>query len=333
MSLLVYIVLFCSCNLLYSQNTNKIDDIINKANQYYRQAQNDTVLVRSIDLSAMAIGVIMDYLPNSKVLIDQVKYAEAVTPMLKFNANKCIMLLALANYMQEPLDDKTAEHIKWLVMQDCNLLLASLELNSTMNFLWGSLNYDEVYFMRGMAKYYLNMPYHDDLEKAGEKGKQFLLTNNKTDPSNNITTDYSTYYNPRYGFYITYPSYLYIQGESENLDGKSFFSKDAKIKLTVSAIPNFSNTTTEHLMITEKQNLLDDKCSVTYSFAKNNKIVLSGHLPNGNIYYQKTVICSLYSQTYDEDIDVIATARVEYPTTEKKKGTEIIELFNKFPSR
>lgn len=173
-SLLVYISLFSCCNILYAQDTNKIDDIIDKANQYYVQAQNDTVLIRSIDLSSMAIGVIMDYLPNSKALIDQVKYAEAITPMLKFNANKCIMLLALVDYTKEPLDEKAAEHIKWLVMQDCNLLFASLELNSTINFLWGSLTYEEVYFMRGVAKYYLNMPYRDDLNNAGEKGQQFL---------------------------------------------------------------------------------------------------------------------------------------------------------------
>jgi hypothetical protein len=79
-----------------------------------------------------------------------------------------------------------------------------------------------------------------------------------------------------------------------------------------------------------KSSLFSEGYSVTYSYAKNGKVVLSGYTPNGKIYYQSNVICKLYSPEYGY-VDVLACANVIYPQSDKSRGEAIVSYFSNFP--
>lgn len=298
---------------------------IETAKRYYLQAQNAKTIEEAIRLSGNAVKTIRQYLtdyPDANLLFTM----EAVIPMAKFNADKCLSVLALSKKANKQLDQNMLNDYQNLLRLDIAFLFTALDLNDKIEFLWGTLNKEDVYYIQGCAKYFYGQPYYEDLQKAGEKGKQFLQALKP-----NTLHGYSIYHNHRFGFYLTYPSYLYSQEENEHTDGQSFFSYDGTIKLTSSARFNIDGESIGQLAQFEKSLLVADGCSITYSAIKNNWMVLSGYTTNGNIFYQKTVVCSLFSPGYNDMVNIIATAYVQYPQSEKTKGDQIIKQFSKFP--
>lgn len=323
-AILTLMVGLFAITIISAQNLNNVDRVISEAKGCYAQAQKATNRVQRLDLSYQAIQIIMGNLPDDD-LASQLRCAETVKPMLLFFMENSKELLATAKFTNEALPDGLIQVMKDTNMKVCATIFWLLDLNSKIKFIWDEkFNTEYAYFLRGRAKFFLNMPYIDDMNKAGQIGQQFIASWKPTE-------EYSTYYNERFGYYITYPSYLYIQGESQNADGKSFYSNNATIKLSVGAHLNILNEAIAGLANSERQDLTASNHSITYSFVKDSKVIYSGYTPTGNIYYQKSVICSLYSSVYKEKINLITTAYIEYPSTEKTKGDEIIKLLNKFP--
>jgi len=60
-----------------------------------------------------------------------------------------------------------------MIYLDCNYLLKYFD--SEIDVLWGQFNREDVYLVRGLAKYSLRVEdYYYDLDLAGEKGKKAL---------------------------------------------------------------------------------------------------------------------------------------------------------------
>lgn len=141
----------------------------------------------------------------------------------------------------------------------------------------------------------------------------------------------SSYFNSRFGFYITYPDFMYARCESDNGDGCMFSSADGRITMSASAIFNLVGWNTSSLLKDSKSWLISKGSSITYTFAKDGKVVLSGYTSDGKIYYEKSLICKLYSPGYGEYVDVVATARVEYYPSDKSRGDKVVSYFSSFP--
>lgn len=324
--LLAYLILSSYTSVL-AQNFKASDNIKRTTQDLYEKAQHALNPFDKIKYSNQALMTIMAQTDDAYLIAN----SELIIPILKFNAEACISYLSQSSQLNED----TKDGLFYSIERDTQTLFYFIKLNSKIEFLWNSLTVEDIYYIIGRAKYYAGIPYKDDLAKAGQKGINFL----KQRQSNSVYhgniqedyDDYLTYYNERFGYYITYPSYLYIQGEGQNGAGKSFYSHDAQIKLSVGAYHNILNENATNLLATQKQDFIGDNHSIIYTFAKDNKVIVSGYTPQGRIYYQKSVICTLYSSIYKEKVNIITTAYVEYPSTEKVKGDEIIKLFNKFP--
>ena len=140
----------------------------------------------------------------------------------------------------------------------------------------------------------------------------------------------STYHNSRFGFYYTYPRFMVPQGGGANGDGCRFSSADGRVYAEAWAMLNALDYTTNSLLQSMKESLISDGCRITYSFAKNGTVVLSGYTRAGKIFYDKYVLCKLHSSTYGY-VDVIACAKVEYYQNDKYRGEEVIKHFSGFP--
>lgn len=141
----------------------------------------------------------------------------------------------------------------------------------------------------------------------------------------------SSYFNSRFGFYITYPGFMYPRGESNNGDGCTFSSSDGRIIMTASATFNVADWNTSSMLRDLKSWRIAEGSSITYTFAKDGKVVLSGYTRSGRIYYEKHVLCKLYGPAYGGYVDVVATARVEYYPSDKSRGDKVISYFSGFP--
>lgn len=142
---------------------------------------------------------------------------------------------------------------------------------------------------------------------------------------------YSLYQNYRFGYYLRYPTYLKIGSESSNGDGVVMYSSDRSIKLSVGAMFNLLDENVHTLMSEGVISLSNQGYSITYSYTDDNSVVLSGYTKSGKIYYLKQVLCTIYSASYGEYVEIIATAYVEHSPKDKAKGGDIIKQFKYFP--
>lgn len=315
--ILLLICLFLLSSL-YLVRAQQINDTKKMTQDLYEKAQHSLDPMDKIKYSNQALMTIMAQTDDTYLIA----HSGIIIPILKFNAEACVSYLSTSIR----LDEDTKDGLLYSIERDTQTLFYFIKINNNIEFLWGSLTVEDVFYITGRAKYYAGLPYKDDLAKAGQKGINFLKQQ-QSHSDDDIQEEYLTYYNERFGYYITYPSYLYIQGESQNNDGKTFFSNNATIKLSVGAHLIVLNETIADDANMTRQDLTARGYSITYSFVKDSKIIYSGYTSSGNIYYQKSV--RLYSPTYEEEI--VATAYVEYPSAEKRQGDEIIKLLNKFP--
>lgn len=123
--------------------------------------------------------------------------------------------------------------------------------------------------------------------------------------------EYDTYVNTRFGYSISYPTFLTPQPEAYNSDGREFTKGDNE-KITVYAMYNVMESTIQELKQMREKSI---DGSVVYYAQKNNWYVLSGINSAGNIYYLKTI---LYNDTE-------YTVQLTYPQDKKEFYNEIID--------
>ena len=140
----------------------------------------------------------------------------------------------------------------------------------------------------------------------------------------------SRYYNSRFGFYFTYPSFMSLHSGAANSDGGVLYSADHRILIEVWAMLDSSSYTTNSLLQSMKNDVIAEGSRITYSYAKNGTVVLSGYTCQNKIFYEKCVRCKLYSPVYGY-VDVLAIASVEYYQNDKYRGEEVIKHFSGFP--
>lgn len=159
---------------IYAHNPNDVDRAITGAKQYYIQAQNATNRVQRLDLSYQAIQMIMGNLPEDNMLA-KLRCAETVKPILLFFLDNSKDILASAKYANEVLPNDFLGIMRDTNMKACATIFWLLDLNSQIKFIWDEeFNVEYAYFLRGRAKFFLNMPYVDDMHKAGKIGQQFI---------------------------------------------------------------------------------------------------------------------------------------------------------------
>ena len=142
------------------------------------------------------------------------------------------------------------------------------------------------------------------------------------------SNEFNVYTNERFGFVLRYPKTFSRYTESENGDGMSAYSDNGSMRLNAYASFNiFEDEDFYSIMETFKQWLIENGCTITYQFAKNNQIVLSGRTNGGLIYYEKNVLWS------EDGSDYIATVYYEYPESEREAGDVAIALIGNFPKR
>jgi hypothetical protein len=98
-------------------------------------------------------------------------------------------------------------------------------------------------------------------------------------------TNFSTYVNPRFGFSISYPSYLIQSRLPDNGAGISFKSPDGC--LSISAQGHFLNGLSLSTMWNHDLTAYGN--SITYKVKRNDWFVVSG-VANGFEYYRKTFV-------------------------------------------
>jgi hypothetical protein len=127
-------------------------------------------------------------------------------------------------------------------------------------------------------------------------------------------TDYKTYVNHRFGFSISYPSYL-IQGRlPDNGAGTNFNSPDGSLSVSVQG--HYLNGSSLSAMW--KEALAAYGNSVTYKVKRNNWFVISG-VANDFEYYRKTFVqggnwCSFV---------------ITYPHNQSKRYDPVVEVISK----
>lgn len=158
-----------------------------------------------------------------------------------------------------------------------------------------------------------------------------LSSSSQSAPQYDDSSYYHTYLNSRFGFYFRYPSYLYALGEPNNGDGNSFFSRDGEMQVSCYAHFQMGGETTQTLLNRARKDCAKEGSRITYEFAKNGKVVVSGYTREGCIFYRKSVICSIYGPAYGGVVDIVAYARLEYKESKRADGDEIIRLLKNFP--
>ena len=129
--------------------------------------------------------------------------------------------------------------------------------------------------------------------------------------------EYDTYVNTRFGYSISYPTFLTPQPEAYNSDGREFTKGDNE-KIAVYAMYNVTESTIQELKRMREKSI---DGSIVYYAQKNNWYVLSGINSAGNIYYLKTI---LYNDTE-------YTVQLTYPQDKKEFYNEIIDkVINSF---
>lgn len=128
------------------------------------------------------------------------------------------------------------------------------------------------------------------------------------------------YTNARFGYSLTYPGSVFTaEPESENGDGRKFFSRDRQAKIAVFGAYNVENYSMERYRDTIIKEFAGYE-QVTYSPRGKTWFVLSG-FHNGSVYYQKVIFsCG------NEIINVLA---VNWPIGNREQYDPIIELLEK----
>ena len=119
---------------------------------------------------------------------------------------------------------------------------------------------------------------------------------------------YEDYYNPRFDFRVSYPSFFKRKYEAFNQDGCEFwFGNNYSMKAY-----GMNNV----LEKTVKELFEDSKSSKdTYSTCKDNWFVVSGVNEQGNIYYRKTII--------ENDVEYVV--ELVYPQTKKAEYDAVVK--------
>ena len=113
------------------------------------------------------------------------------------------------------------------------------------------------------------------------------------------------YCNARFAFCIDYPSILLLQPPSDNGDGRTFKSKDGKVKMLAYGSNNSLMEKLETRFLAESTS--SDTRKVTYKFFKPNFFVISG-IENKKAFFEKVLFKN----------DEYKTFLISYPTALKK---------------
>jgi hypothetical protein len=144
-----------------------------------------------------------------------------------------------------------------------------------------------------------------------------LILNKKelnTELKNNISYKNNNYCNERFLFCIQYPKGFMPNGESQNGDGQSFYSKDRKTKIS-----SWGNLVMENISTLNENFERDTKNeNITYS-KKNGKYYVISGVENGKIFYQKTLQKKINYLGNNENTDILITYKIEYPIEQKDK--------------
>lgn len=119
---------------------------------------------------------------------------------------------------------------------------------------------------------------------------------------------YEGYYNPRFDFSVSYPSFFKRKYEAANQDGCEFlFGNNYSMKAYGM---NYVSERTVRELFEDSKSSKD-----TYSTCKDNWFVVSGVNEQGNIYYRKTIIES----------DVEYVVELVYPQTKKAEYDAVVK--------
>jgi hypothetical protein len=130
----------------------------------------------------------------------------------------------------------------------------------------------------------------------------------------------AVYRNARFGYSLTYPEQLFApEPESENGDGRKFFSRDRKAKIAVFGAHNVERYNMEEYRKTLLKEF-DGYEQVTYSPKGNSWFVLSG-FHDGNVYYQKVM--------FSCENEVVSVLAVTWPVVDRQRYDPVIELLEK----
>ena len=150
-----------------------------------------------------------------------------------------------------------------------------------------------------------------------EKGEKEESETNEDKDKGSVSQNYVKYHNSRYMYSIEYPDNFVRNPESDNGDGRSFYSNDGKAKLLVYGSNNVCNfdtngfynwTITNENYTPEFKNISDDECVISWK-------------DKDLIYYQ----CSRVGK------GSIDTFIISYPESYKDKYSKVVEwIYNSF---
>jgi hypothetical protein len=130
----------------------------------------------------------------------------------------------------------------------------------------------------------------------------------------------SVYKNTRFGYSLTYPSDVFNpEPESDNGDGRKFYSADHAAKVAVFGAYNTEKFTMEKYRDTLLKQFAGYE-KVTYSPRGKTWFVLSG-FHDGAVYYQKVM--------FSCGSDVINVLAINWPEASRERYDPIIELLEK----
>lgn len=134
------------------------------------------------------------------------------------------------------------------------------------------------------------------LNGCGNKNGEANTTVTSPEPANTVVehrlsqtsgpVTYNSYFNPRYGFTITYPGSFRQGQEPTNGDGLTFTSADHESTLTASGVNNVLNDTVGSYV---RNNLSQLQSKVKYNSSGNDWMVVSW-VDGGKIFYAKEYI-------------------------------------------
>ena len=113
-----------------------------------------------------------------------------------------------------------------------------------------------------------------------------------------------TYTNSMYGYTLKHPAFMSKSTYSTN-EKTVLLSSDFNVRITIiSVVYNYSQTNTR---ILDEVVCSYNNDTITYKTIKDNWAVVSGYLPDGRIFYDKSIITSRKSQ-YDEYVKILVSA-------------------------
>lgn len=162
--------------------------VLGYAKQQYEKAKSSPENRDALSYSWDAIHVIMTNLPEDPNAVS--KYMESysvVFPIMLFYVDRSFHTMALWKNVyggskkavaNGAISEETYEFLKDTNLLVCSELFRILQVNKIIKFLHGYDSIDEeyVYFIQGRAKFFLDMPCLFDLDKAGGRGHNFMVS-------------------------------------------------------------------------------------------------------------------------------------------------------------